>query len=328
MRAVEKNNIIWQTGSWQRSHAAVSQGRGNRAQRPDRRRDPRGSRPAGAAISILPATAELLAKLAALPDKSPISRQVVPGTQAWNLAVTDPPPELDYETWIGPSQMEPYIKQRVHMNWRWNYNTGGGQLLDWIGHHCDIAHWGLGFDNSGPSEIEGHGEFPAGRRRLEHLHQIPDSNSSTRERHHHDHCRRHADIRSGHQMDRHRRLGLGGSRRLRRLQSGMEEGQDHFPEDCARSSSTMSPGHQRNFLDCVKSRQPTITPVQAAHHSAIPGHLGPDLDADRPEDSLGRETRENSWTTPRRANCCRAPIGRPGIWREGRGENSPNKFAH
>ena len=47
------------------------------------------------------------------------------------------------------------------MNWRWNYNTGGGQLLDWIGHHGDIAHWGLGFDLSGPSEIEGFGEFPA-----------------------------------------------------------------------------------------------------------------------------------------------------------------------
>ena len=35
-----------------------------------------------------------------------------------------------------------------------------------------------------------------------------------------------------------------------------------------------SPGHWRNFLDCVKSRQPTITPVTTAHHSAIPGHLG------------------------------------------------------
>ncbi len=21
-------------------------------------------------------------------------------------------------------------------NWRWNYNIGGGQLMDWIGHHC------------------------------------------------------------------------------------------------------------------------------------------------------------------------------------------------
>ena len=85
--------------------------------------------------------------------------------------------------------MEPYIKQRVHMDWRWNYNTGGGQLLDWIGHHCDIAHWGLGFDNSGPSEIEGHGEFPAARRHLEYLHQIP-HRTEVPARYHHDHRRR------------------------------------------------------------------------------------------------------------------------------------------
>jgi hypothetical protein len=35
-----------------------------------------------------------------------------------------------------------------------------------------------------------------------------------------------------------------------------------------------SPGHVRNFLDCVKSRKPTVTPVETAHHSTIPGHLG------------------------------------------------------
>jgi hypothetical protein len=33
--------------------------------------------------------------------------------------------------------------------------------MDWIGHHCDIAHWGLDFDRSGPSEIEAQAEFPA-----------------------------------------------------------------------------------------------------------------------------------------------------------------------
>ena len=32
--------------------------------------------------------------------------------------------------------------------------------------------------------------------------------------------------------------------------------------------------HHRNFLDCIKSRRPTVTPVETAHHSAIPGHLG------------------------------------------------------
>jgi hypothetical protein len=28
-----------------------------------------------------------------------------------------------------------------------------------------------------------------------------------------------------------------------------------------------------NFLDCIRTRQSTITPVEVGHHSAIPGHL-------------------------------------------------------
>ena len=35
-----------------------------------------------------------------------------------------------------------------------------------------------------------------------------------------------------------------------------------------------SPGHSKNFLDCIKTRKKTITPVEAAHRSATPGHLG------------------------------------------------------
>jgi len=35
-----------------------------------------------------------------------------------------------------------------------------------------------------------------------------------------------------------------------------------------------SPGHWRNFLDCVKSRETTLTPCEVAHRSATPGHLG------------------------------------------------------
>ena len=48
----------------------------------------------------------------------------------------------------------------------------------------------------------------------------------------------------------------------------------NLPEELRKVKLYESPGHQRNFLDCVKSRQPTIAPVQTAHHSAIPGHLG------------------------------------------------------
>jgi len=46
-----------------------------------------------------------------------------------------------------------------------------------------------------------------------------------------------------------------------------------LPEEMRKVKLYESNNHQKNFIDCVKSRQPTITPVQTAHHSAIPGHL-------------------------------------------------------
>ena len=47
-----------------------------------------------------------------------------------------------------------------------------------------------------------------------------------------------------------------------------------LPDNLRKKKLIKSDNHTRNFLDSVKSRQPTIAPVEAAHHSAIPGHLG------------------------------------------------------
>ena len=49
---------------------------------------------------------------------------------------------------------------------------------------------------------------------------------------------------------------------------------DDLGYDDVKIRLTRSTNHYRNFIDCVKSRQPTITPVETAHHSTIPGHLG------------------------------------------------------
>jgi predicted dehydrogenase len=134
VRAVQANHRIWQTGSWQRS------------------------------VGPFHKAAEIVRN--GLIGKVTRVEVGLPDGQGGKVAPEDmlpsaPPSELDYQTWIGPSKMMLYIKGRVHGNWRWNYNTGGGQLLDWIGHHGDIAHWGMGMDTNGPSEIEGKGEFPA-----------------------------------------------------------------------------------------------------------------------------------------------------------------------
>jgi predicted dehydrogenase len=272
VHAVQKNKIIWQTGSWQRSGATfrkaaeiVRNGLIGKLVHvevglPAGHHDFAGTEPG------------LLKKLESLPEKISDPALIVPGTAAWNLAVTEPPSELDFETWIGPAQMEPYIQARVHMNWRWNYNTGGGQLLDWIGHHCDIAHWGMDCDRSGPSEVEGHGDFPDAnavwntctkyRIELKYPRDVTMTIAGG-----------HDDIRSGTKW-----IGTDGWVWVDR---GGFEGSNpewkkfkNLPDEMRKVKLYVSSGHQRNFLDCVKSRQPTITPAETGHHSAIPGHLG------------------------------------------------------
>ena len=68
------------------------------------------------------------------------------------------PPELDYETWLGPAPWSPYHPDRVHYKFRFVSDFSGGDLTNWGAHHLDIAQWGIGADGSGPLEVEGHGK--------------------------------------------------------------------------------------------------------------------------------------------------------------------------
>jgi predicted dehydrogenase len=271
VRAVQKNKRIWQTGSWQRSQAPfrkaaeiVRNGLIGKVTHVEV------GLPSGH-TDFARTSKALLDKLATLPEKPDRLDKVVPGTPAWELAVTPPPPELDYETWIGPSHMEPYIQARVHMNWRWNYNIGGGQLLDWIGHHCDIAHWGLNCDQTGgPLEVEGSGDFPPSNAiwntctKYRITCKYPNDITMTI-------AGGHGDIRGGTKW-----IGTEGWVWVDRggFDASNVDWFRQIPEDKYKVKLYRSDNHQRNFIDCVKSRKPTITPAETAHHSAIPGHLG------------------------------------------------------
>jgi predicted dehydrogenase len=246
VKAVQKNSRIWQTGSWQRSkenfHKAAEIVRNG-----------------------------LIGKVSRVEVGLPSGHADFKKTGN-KTEITSPPPELDYEMWTGPSKMLPYIEARVHMNWRWHYNYGGGQLLDWIGHHGDIAHWGLDFDHAGPMTVEGKGEFPPSdavwntctkyRITLEYPRNITMTIAGG-----------YPDIRSGTKW-----IGADGWVWVDRERFDASNSQwnewKQVPDSLRKVKLYESRNHYRNFLDCVKSRQPTITPVETAHHSAIPGHLG------------------------------------------------------
>ncbi len=71
-----------------------------------------------------------------------------------DTTITKPPKSLDYDRWCGPAPMLPYMRARHHRWWRGHRAYGGGVLMDWIGHHNDIAHWALDLDKSGPQKVE------------------------------------------------------------------------------------------------------------------------------------------------------------------------------
>jgi predicted dehydrogenase len=154
------------------------------------------------------------------------------------------------------------------MNWRWNMDYGGGQLMDWIGHHLDIAHWGMGYDYTGPVEVWGKGEWPT----------TGIYNSATRywvEA-------RYADgtpivLAGGYPEIQGGTKWIGEYGWIWVDRGGFETQPANLVNEIIGPNEIKlyhSRDHYQNFLDCVKSRALTITPCEVAHRSASVGHLG------------------------------------------------------
>jgi len=239
--AVRRYGRVWQTGSWQRSvenfHQACELVRNGR-----------------------------IGKVKRIEVGLPQGQYDFAGTFGQEALVA-PPPNLDYETWVGPAPWWPYCKARVHMNWRWNMDFGGGQLMDWVGHHLDIAHWGMGWDETGPVEMEAAGEYPTSG-----IYNSPGRYYATA---------KYADGTPLIMAGGHEEI-WGGTKWIG--EHGwiwVDRGQfESEPESLKRE--TIGPDeirlyrsrdHWQNFLDCVRSRGKTITPAETAHRSASVGHL-------------------------------------------------------
>lgn len=70
------------------------------------------------------------------------------------------PAHLDWEGWVGPAEFHPFhselsppVEKDVFPNWRKYKEYAGGILSDWGAHMFDIAQWGLGMDESGPVQF-------------------------------------------------------------------------------------------------------------------------------------------------------------------------------
>ena len=84
-----------------------------------------------------------------------------------NATITTPPPEFDYDLWLGPAPKVDYIQKRVHTphdlksrpGWMRNLDYCDGMIANWGTHLNDIGQWGAGTERTGPVEIKATGKF-------------------------------------------------------------------------------------------------------------------------------------------------------------------------
>lgn len=66
-----------------------------------------------------------------------------------------PPPEIDYDLWLGPVKEVPYSPDYVPFAWRNWWHFGGGSLADFGCHYMDLPFWALELKYPTSAEAEG-----------------------------------------------------------------------------------------------------------------------------------------------------------------------------
>lgn len=207
----------------------------------------------------------------------------VPLVRAWMCQVrasignppdSTPPAGADYDQWLGPAPQRPFNVNRFHYNWRFFWDYGNSELGNQGVHMLDVALMGIqklhGLDHSLPTKVSGQ----AGIYWLDDAKEVPDTQVTT--------------------------FDYGNFVLVWELQSFA----DHHPIEGASSGTTFygSDGtltvdgrgwrvydrkkqiaasgdarpmtHEKNFLDCLRTRQRPNADVEIGRLSTTLCHLG------------------------------------------------------
>ena len=190
------------------------------------------------------------------------------------------PKGFDYDFWMGQTPKVDYVKERTHFSFRYWWEYSGGTMTDWGAHHNDIVTWVCDLDGTGPVSVEGKqlvDMIPGGFTAASEydvtytyangiVHQCRSTtasewNGATKD--------------PKGQLHGIKFIGTDGWLWVTR---GNIQADDKaklttkLPDDAPRVY--LSNDHMGNFIDCVKTRKPTICPAEVGHRSATIAHLG------------------------------------------------------
>lgn len=180
------------------------------------------------------------------------------------------PESLDYSMWLGPAPEAPYHEDRCLYNFRFNYDYAGGQIANFGAHSIDMAQWGLGKDGTGPESVECvYADF------------LPEGSLFNAATYTHFRCKYDdgtlLECRTAEPSVRCIFEGTDGLVRVdnqgqhfvtipEKIKLSLDR---EFPEKYASNDD-----HQRNFIECVKSREEPAAPIEIGHRSGTICHLG------------------------------------------------------
>jgi predicted dehydrogenase len=183
----------------------------------------------------------------------------------------DPPPTLDWDMWLGPAPWRPYNPARCHFTFRYFSDYSGGDFADFWCHIADIVFWAL--EPTGLRTISARGEEP--------LDGIADTPRWIDVDYEFDDLKVHWTTRAPDVPGAAGR-GIGaqfeGTRGSLVTDYGSRviflDGQELYDLPEVPQTLPRSPGHPRNFLDCVKSRALTESHLEYVFRMTTPMYLG------------------------------------------------------
>jgi myo-inositol 2-dehydrogenase/D-chiro-inositol 1-dehydrogenase len=198
------------------------------------------------------------------------------GESSGPFPITAPPPELDWEAWLGQAPLAGYSKERCHGSFRRWYEYSGGQMTDWGAHHIDIVHWAFG-PGARPLTIAGRADMPhianGYNTPIEFQADVVFTNGASL----HvttDPDERHTGIRFEGDLGWLfvTRGRLEGSAVEEAARHPLLENAEHLADN-SRPFGVMSSNHLLHFFRCIREGETPIADVVSQHRSSTTCHL-------------------------------------------------------
>lgn len=187
------------------------------------------------------------------------------------------PAGVDYDMWLGPAPKRPFNRNRFHGSFRYFWEYAGGLMTDWGAHMIDVALWGMRVTT--PKSVMAMGGrfgFP------DHAGETPDTMQALYDFGHFSLSWEQSLGTGRGPYDRDHGVAFIGNLGTVVIDRGKWEVLPEVEGDqyltpampVQRGDNKDLDRHTLNFIECIRSRQPTNCPADVGRNVAVCAQLG------------------------------------------------------